>query len=494
MALESLVAGVVLGLYFPVLAAMAVYGLHRLALLRLFLRHRNRPLEPPRKLEELPSLTVQIPLYNEPNVAARAVEAACDLDYPRNLFEVQVLDDSTDDTPEIVREVVARRRADGIDVAHIRRGTRQGFKAGALAAGLACARGELVAVFDADFVPPPDFARRLADHFADPRVGMVQARWGHLNREHSVLTRVQALLLDGHFWIEHLARNRSGLFFNFNGTAGIWRRRAIEDAGGWAHDTLCEDLDLSYRAQLRGWKFVYVPEVVAPAELPVEMGAFKSQQHRWAKGAVQTALKLLPTILRSPIPRRVKVEAAFHLTAHSGYVLMLLLAVLVGPAVWLRRGTSGWWIAAVDLPLFALTTLSVGLFYAAAYRAETGGRGGGWRWVPVLMSVGVGLCLASSRAVLEALLGRGTTEFVRTPKYGLGPRGRLRGRRRRAGVRVETWVEAAFALYFCGLLGAAGVGGLWAALPFLLLFASGFAYTTALTLLQARGAGTPALE
>ncbi len=482
---EALVRWAVLGLYFAVLGTMALYGLHRLALLRLYLRHRGRPLLPAGRLESLPALTVQIPLYNEPHVAVRAVEAACALDYPRDLLEVQVLDDSTDETTELVRGVVERRQAAGIVVRHLRRGTRAGFKAGALAAGLAEARGELVAVFDADFVPPPAFARRLVDHFADPRVGMVQARWGHLNRDHSILTRIQALFLDGHFLIEHPARNRAGLFFNFNGTAGIWRRRAIEDAGGWQHDTLCEDLDLSYRAQLRGWRFVYVPDVVVPAELPVEMGAFKSQQHRWAKGAVQTASKLLPTILRSRLPWRVRTEAVFHLTAHAGYVLMLLLALLLGPTVWLRRGVTAGWIAAVDLPLFALTTLSVGLFYGVAYREARGAGGGGWRWIPALMSVGIGLCLASTRAVLEAFLERVPSEFVRTPKYALERGGSLSSRRYRARVRGETWLEAALAVYFVVLIGAAAASGLWAALPFLVLFASAFGYTAGLALLQA---------
>ena len=299
-------APALLGLYYSILGVLALYGVHRLVLVVLYARHRRRGAPRPPAPEEWPRVTVQLPLYNELYVARRLIDAVCRLDYPRDRLEIQVLDDSTDETAEIVRAEVARRRAAGFAIHHLRRAERTGFKAGALAAGLERTGGELIAVFDADFVPGPEFLKAAVPYFADPRVGMVQGRWEHLNRDYSLLTRVQALLLDGHFVIEHAARNRAGCFFNFNGTAGVWRRAAIAAAGGWRHDTLTEDLDLSYRAQLAGWRFVYLPDLSVPAELPVDVGGFKSQQYRWAKGSIQTARKLLGRVLAAPLPLRVK--------------------------------------------------------------------------------------------------------------------------------------------------------------------------------------------
>ncbi len=473
----------ILGAYFASLLVLSGYGLHRWLLLFLYFRHRRAARAPARQFATLPRLTVQIPLYNELYVVRRVVEAVCRLDYPRDRLQIQVLDDSTDDTRDLVAEVVAEQRAAGVDIEHVHRSVRRGYKAGALADGMASATGELIAVFDADFMPKPDFALRLVHYFTDPRVGMVQARWGHLNRNHSFFTRAQALLLDGHFVIEHTARNRSGRFFNFNGTAGIWRRTCIEEAGGWAHDTLAEDVDLSYRAQLRGWQFVFVPEVIAPAELPLEMSAFKAQQHRWAKGAIQAARKLLPTILASAVPGRVKLEAFFHLTANIGYVLVLLLALLMVPAVYLRAGVSPWLIVAVDLPIFLFSVGSVAVFYVVAYREVLGTRRGVWRIVPFLMAVGIGLCINNARAVLEALAGH-ASEFKRTPKYNLCPGEGLQARRYRGQVNSDTIVELAMAIYFTGGLVTAAVVGIWGALPFLLLFGVGFGYTALSTVLQ----------
>ena len=472
---------VVLALYFASLGGLTLYGLHRWYLVWLYLRHRGDRVEPQARFTELPRLTVQLPLYNELYVVRRLIEAVCALDYPRDRLEIQVLDDSTDETSALAAELVARARERGVDIVHLHRRERAGFKAGALASGLARARGELIAIFDADFVPDAGFARRLVHHFTDPRVGMVQARWGHLNAEHSALTRVQSLLLDGHFVIEHTARHRSGCFFNFNGTAGIWRRACIEDSGGWQHDTLTEDLDLSYRAQLRGWRFVYRVDEVAPAELPVEMAAFKSQQHRWAKGSIQTARKLLPSILGSRLPLRVKAEAVAHLSANLGYVLVVLLALFVIPAVALRAGQTPWLIAAVDLPLFAASTLSVVAFYLIARRETCGS----WRrtlpWVPFLMAVGIGLAINNARAVLEALCGR-RSGFERTPKYNLVRGESTASRRYRVRPGRDRWIELSLAVWFA--LGIAWVGnrGLWAAVPFLLLFEVGYAYVALATL------------
>ncbi len=308
-----------LGAYFLTLVILAVFGLHRYIMVFLYFRHKDNralPAPPPRTL---PRVTVQLPLYNEMYVVDRLLESVTRIDYPRELLEIQVLDDSTDETVAIAREAVARYREAGFDIHYVHRSCRTGYKAGALDEGMKVATGEFILIFDADFVAPADILQKSLGHFDDPKVGMVQARWGHVNRDYSLLTQVQSILLDGHFILEHGGRNRAGRFFNFNGTAGIWRRSAIVDGGGWQHDTLTEDLDLSYRTQMRGWRFVFLQDVISEAEIPVEMNSFKSQQHRWAKGSIQTCKKLLPTILASDLSLPIKVEAAFHLTANFAY-------------------------------------------------------------------------------------------------------------------------------------------------------------------------------
>ncbi|MGA9992367.1 MAG: cellulose synthase family protein, partial [Thiobacillaceae bacterium] len=312
----------ILILYFFVLSILAIYGWHRYYLVYLYMKHKGNAPAPPPDLAVLPRVTVQLPIFNEMYVADRLIDAVCEIDYPRELLEIQVLDDSTDETTSIAELAVRRHAARGFDIHYLHRVDRTGYKAGALEAGLHQATGEFIAIFDADFVPPVEFLKKTLPHFAtDPRIGMVQARWGHINQDYSLLTKIQSILLDAHFVLEHGARNRSHCFFNFNGTAGIWRRETIGSAGGWQHDTLTEDLDLSYRAQLAGWRFVFLPDLVSPAEVPVEMNSFKSQQHRWAKGSIQTCIKLLPRILGSKQPLSVKVEAFFHLTANFNYLL-----------------------------------------------------------------------------------------------------------------------------------------------------------------------------
>ena len=328
----SLTETLILVLYFFVLSILAIYGWHRYYLVYLYMKHKGNvpPALPPPQV--LPRVTVQLPIFNEMYVADRLIDAVCEIDYPRELLEIQVLDDSTDETTEIAELAVRRHAARGFDIKYLHRVDRTGYKAGALEAGLQQASGEFIAIFDADFVPPKDFLLRTLGYFErDPKVGMVQARWGHLNRDYSLLTRIQSILLDAHFVLEHGGRNRAGCFFNFNGTAGVWRRETIGDAGGWQHDTLTEDLDLSYRAQLKGWRFIFMPDLVSPAEVPVEMNSFKSQQHRWAKGSIQTCIKLMPRILRSSQPLAVKAEAFFHLSANFNYLLMSLLSLLMFP-------------------------------------------------------------------------------------------------------------------------------------------------------------------
>ncbi len=470
--------------YVLVLLVLSVYGSHRYFMAYLYYRHKYALPVPQGRFARLPRVTIQLPVFNEMYVVERLIGAVCRIDYPRDLLEIQVLDDSTDETQAIARGCVERWRAQGIDVQYVHRKDRQGFKAGALENGLALAKGELVAVFDADFVPDPDFLMRTVHFFTDPRIGMVQTRWGHLNRGLSPLTQAQSILLDGHFVLEHTARNRSGRFFNFNGTAGVWRRETIASAGGWQHDTLTEDLDLSYRAQLAGWKFVYLPEVVAPAEIPVEMNSFKSQQHRWAKGSIQTALKLLPRIWRSDLPFAVKQESFFHLTANFAYLLMIPLAILM-PITVVVRVSHGWYgVLLLDVPFFAAATVSVCVFYVASQREIGAGLWQRVKYLPLIMALGIGLSVNQAGAVLEALLGH-ETGFTRTPKLG----GRscddsVARRRYKVAATFQPLVELALAAYFTAAVLWVLERKVYSSLPFLILIQAGFGYVGISSLLE----------
>jgi len=478
-----------LGAYYLVLGLLAIYGIHRLFMVRLYYRHRRDVPRFAGELPVLPRVTVQLPLYNEVYVVERLLDSVAALDYPQDALEIQVLDDSTDETFEIARRVVERYRQRGYDIRHLRRNDRAGFKAGALQEGLAAAQGEFLVIFDADFVPRPDILRKSLPHFADPSVGMVQARWGHLNRDFSLLTRIQSIFLDGHFVIEHTARHRSGRFFNFNGTAGVWRRRCLEEVGGWQADTLTEDLDVSYRAQLAGWRFVYLKDLVVPAELPVDMNAFKTQQHRWTKGSIQTVKKLLPAILKSSYPGKVKLEAFFHLTNNFSYLLVVLLALLIVPAIVIRERIGWQKVAVIDFPLFFGATFSFILFYVSSQREI----GRGWKptlkCMPFLMSLGIGLCLNNLHAVLEALFNC-RTDFARTPKYRIeGGQGQWRDKKYRARANFSLAGEVLLALYFLAALIFAVTENYWVGVPFLLIFFNGFAYTASLSFLS-RSPGT----
>jgi cellulose synthase/poly-beta-1,6-N-acetylglucosamine synthase-like glycosyltransferase len=480
-------ATVLVATYLAVLLVLASYGFHRSVLVYLYYRHQDRR---PRLLgtfADLPAVTVQLPLFNEMYVVERLLEAVAAIRYPRDRFQIQVLDDSTDETRDICRRTIAdlTARHPELDIEYVHRVDRSGFKAGALENGLRTAKGEFVLIFDADFLPQVDVLEKTIDHFVDPKVAVVQCRWEHVNRDFSSLTEIQALMLDGHFIMEHAGRNRSGRFFNFNGTAGLWRRSAIADAGGWQHDTLTEDMDLSYRAQLRGWRFVYLPEIAAPAELPVEMSSFKSQQFRWAKGSVQVAKKLLPTILRSNATFAQKSEAFFHLTNNLAYPLLLVLSLLLLPNLAVRTKHGIREVLLIDLPLFFGTTLSIASFYLASQREirrlanPTGPAGIPWavlKRLPLVMSVGIGLCVNQTRAVVEALLGR-DSEFVRTPKHGI--RGRLEswtGKKYRAARSVTPFIEVAMAGYFVVAMVFAVRNGHYVSMPFLALFLCGFWY------------------
>jgi cellulose synthase/poly-beta-1,6-N-acetylglucosamine synthase-like glycosyltransferase len=474
--------------YLAVLLTLAFYGFHRSMLMYLYYRTRGADPSPLTRFIKAPVVTVQLPLFNEMYVAARLLDSIARIDYPRELLEIQVLDDSTDETQSICKAKVEELRATGLDITYIHRVDRTGFKAGALEHGLHTARGEFVMVFDADFLPPPDIIERTIHFFTNDKVGMVQVRWEHVNRDYSRLTELQAMMLDGHFVIEHTARHRSGRFFNFNGTAGIWRRSTIADAGGWSHDTLTEDMDLSYRAQLRGWEFIYLKDVVSPAELPVEMNAFKSQQFRWAKGSIQVAKKLLPRIWASKdVPFSVKMEAFFHLTNNFAYPLLLLLSILLLPNL-LVRTHHGWReVLLIDLPLFFGTTLSIASFYITSQREIQRNWRPTLRRLPLMMSLGIGLCINQTRAVIEALLGRDSGEFVRTPKHGVVRRFEgWTAKKYRATKTLIPFVEVLFAVYFAAASVIAVNAGHYVSLPFMLLFTMGFGYVGVLSLHQSR--------
>jgi cellulose synthase/poly-beta-1,6-N-acetylglucosamine synthase-like glycosyltransferase len=477
--------------YFIVLILLASYGAHRYVLVYLYYKNRkNRTTEPPEHFPELPLVTIQLPIFNEQFVVERLLDAICRLDYPLEKLDIQVLDDSTDETVAVARGLVNHYAAKGFPVSYHHRSNREGFKAGALSEGLKTAKGEFVAIFDADFVPPEDFLLRTVHHFTDPKIAMVQTRWTHINRNYSFLTEVEAILLDGHFVLEHSGRARSNVFFNFNGTAGVWRRSAIEDAGGWQHDTLTEDTDLSYRAQLKGWKFIYLQDVECPAELPVEMTAFKTQQARWAKGLIQTSKKILPQVLKSDQRFHVKLEAWYHLTANLSYPLMIVLSVLLLPAM-IIRFYQGWFqMMYIDLPLFMASTFSISSFYLVSQRELFPGK---WfralLYLPFLMALGIGLTVTNTRAVLEALLGK-QSEFARTPKYHVeSKKDKVRANNYRRGLGWVPWVELLIGCYFAITVYYAIDNENYITVPFLILFVLGYWYTGLMSLLQGRLAG-----
>ena len=467
---------------------LAFYGLHRYQLVWLYYRHRkNATKEPPRRFEQLPRITVQLPIFNEQFVIDRLIDACSQLEYPRELLEIQLLDDSTDETKEVAAAICDRYRAAGLPIAYLHRTNRHGFKAGALDEGLKVATGELVAIFDADFVPPPEWLMQVVHHFAEPEIGMVQTRWTHLNRDYSFLTEVEAMLLDGHFVLEHGGRSRAGVYFNFNGTAGMWRRSAITEAGGWQHDTLTEDTDLSYRAQLVGWKFKYLQDVVCPAELPIEMTAFKTQQARWAKGLIQTSKKVLPRVFESDADWHTKLEAWYHLTANLSYPLMIVLSVLLMPAM-IIRFYQGWFqMLLIDFPLFMASTFSISSFYLVSQK-ELFPRS--WYrtflYLPFLMSLGIGLTITNTKAVMEAIFGI-KSAFKRTPKYRVQKRGeKSQASKYRKRLGIVPWIELAIGCYFALTIRYAWTNENYFTIPFLLLFVIGYWYTGLLSLFQGR--------
>lgn len=465
-----------------IISFFVVFAFHRYFLLNWYIKSRSSIKYKWPKNRPLPNITVQVPIYNEYNVAARVIDAVSKLTYPLDKLDVQILDDSTDETAEIVVNAVRKLRTKGFPISRIHRKTRKGFKAGALEAGLKLAKGEYIAIFDADFVPSKDSLYKLIAPFIDDSVGVSQARWGHINRNFSLLTKLQAILLDGHFVIEQSARNRTGRFMNFNGTAGMWRKQAIINSGGWSHDTLTEDMDLSYRSQLKGWKFVYLSNVVCPAELPVSINAFKNQQHRWAKGSVETGIKLGKKILFSKEPIKVKHEAIVHLFANICYPINILITLMWLPSIIIGAHyhiVFNYW---VGLILFFIATLPFIIFYMFAQREVSANWFKQIFLMPFMLALGIGLTVNSGIAVLEALFGK-KSEFKRTPKYGVVRQGESWVGLRYGLVKGKTIaLEVLLSVYLVLTIYFTIRLGVWSALPFVCMFFFSFSYVSFLSI------------
>ncbi|NEZ67023.1 glycosyltransferase [Leptolyngbyaceae cyanobacterium CCMR0082] len=481
---------IVTNAYDLILCIIALYSFHRLLIIWRFYHYRHQASQPQQYYTDatLPKVTVQLPIFNEMYVVERLLKAVGELNYPIDKLEIQVLDDSTDETQEVCQQKVEQLRQQNLDIHHIHRQQRQGFKAGALAHGLNLAKGELVAIFDADFVPPPDTLLKMVHYFSAPQVAMVQARWGHLNRGYSQLTELQALMLDGHFVAEQTSRSRTGCFFNFNGTAGIWRINAIKDAGGWQHSTVTEDLDLSYRAQMQGWRCIYLPDIRVPAELPMEMNSFKSQQFRWAKGSSQVAKLLLPSLLRADFPAHIKWEAFFHLTNNFNYLLMLLMLLLSLPYQLYVMPYSWQYAIFFYVPLSLVTCISLVSFYLISLQQP---RKTVFSWdilrnLFLLMGVGIGLSINQSLAVCDGLL-RNNRDFIRTPKHGvIGKKESWIDKKYRAAKNWVPYLELAMMVYLVLTIAIAFTNHHYFSLPFLVLFLTGYVYTFSLSVFQTR--------
>ena len=472
--------------YTCLVVVIAAYGTHRYWLVWGATRRRSSEVPSPFEAErprEFPRVLVQLPIFNEPELFRRLIDHAIHLDWPRERLEIQVLDDSTDGSSDEVRLVCEHLKSSGVPIEHIHRTDRTGYKAGALEAGMKRSDAEFIAIFDADFVIPRDFLRRAIPRFDADNIAMVQGRWGFTNREDSALTRTQALMLDGHFHVEHRARSRAGRFFNFNGTAGVWRKAAIEDAGGWCADTVTEDLELSLRAWQRGWRFRYAGDLVCPSELPEAMRAFKIQQNRWVSGSIHVAVRELPNILRSSMSLRQKFDLAFYLTGNFVYPFLLLLVVAMPPSVLARSAGSPFWLG-IDLPFLLFATASIAVFYGSA-RPEARRRATFWfRDVPTLMALGLGMTLHNTRAVLRGASGKQRT-FDRTPKRNLQFALGAKLPSRPSGDSVEkvkkgrrdriVWGEGILTGYLTIALGLAITNESYASLPFLSLFVVGHA-------------------
>lgn len=471
--------------YIIVLIGLAGYGSHRLTIIFLYLKYSRKRPEPLKNFSELPLVTIQLPVFNEMHVVDRLLDSVSKIDYPQDKIQIQLLDDSTDDTVSICKKGIERMRSLGFDAEHIHRTDRTGYKAGALENGTHYAKGEYLFILDADFVPNADVLLKTIHYFTDDKIGMIQTRWGHLNRTFNVLTRIQAMFLDGHLELEQTARNRSGRFFTFNGTAGIWRKSCIADAGGWEHDTLTEDMDLSYRAQLKGWRFIFLNDVETPAELPVDMDGFKSQQHRWTKGSIQVCKKVLPAIWRSKIPLFVKMEATAHLTSNFAYLLLICLCFLIYPSQYAQPKFGELTYYIVNVPIFFFASVSVILFYLTSQKAL---RPDSWwkeiPYLPLLLALGIGMSITNAKAVIEALCNH-QTAFIRTPKYGIEQKNSDWKKSSYKAIKSLTpVVELLFGFFFLFVVIEAAMKGNWSSAILLLPFPVGFFYTSLASIIR----------
>jgi cellulose synthase/poly-beta-1,6-N-acetylglucosamine synthase-like glycosyltransferase len=476
-----------LTIYFIALTILFGFGIHGIVLLYYY---RKTKLQDTQKVEQKgdwPLVTIQLPMFNELYVVERLIGSICDIDYPKDKLEIQVLDDSTDETQALAKKLCLEYEAKGYDISYIHRVDRTGYKAGALKEGLVIAKGEFVAIFDADFVPKKDFLKRTVPHFQNENVGMVQTRWEHINGDESYLTKAQAIALDGHFVIEQQVRNKAGFFINFNGTAGIWRKECIIDAGNWQADTLTEDFDLSYRAQLNGWKFKFLNDVTSPAELPADINALKTQQFRWTKGAVETAKKLLPMVWKSKLKPKVKLECFIHLTSNIVFPFIILVAMLNIPIVMIKISTAGYDSVYSLMSIFVLASISTFLFYMYGQKAIHLD----WRkrilLFPVFLAGSMGLAVNNTKAVIEALVGK-KTEFTRTPKDGdKAPSNTIKKKYRQNRVTMLVAVELLLTLYFIVGIGYSLYHLEIAAIPFQILFLLGFGTVGLMSLRHALG-------
>ncbi len=473
--------------YFVSLFILFIFGSHGFIMLFYHKKYKEVKHIPLENLKLDSMVTIQLPLYNEFYMVERLINAICEIDYPKELLEIQVLDDSTDETVNVVAKMVDQKQKEGFNIIHVRRNSRKGFKAGALKEGMKSAKGDYIAIFDADFIPNKNFLKKTLSFFNDDNVGMVQTRWEHLNGDYSLLTKAQALALDGHFVIEQSVRNKAGFFINFNGTGGVWKRKCIEDAGNWHDDTLTEDLDLSYRAQLNGWKFIFLKDFTSPAELPSEINALKSQQFRWTKGAIETAKKILPLVWKSNVPLRVKLQATFHLTNNLVFPFILLAAILNVPLIFIKNSGPHEVYFAI-LSLFVLAFVSSFLFYLYSQKDVRSD----WRkkivLFPLFMAGSMGFAVNNSRAVVEGLLNR-KSEFVRTPKFKVeSNKDSWIGKRylnNKLGLSV--YVELIMAVYcLIGIISSIYFAEI-AALPFQILFFTGFAFVSLTSIKHAYG-------
>lgn len=476
---------IILTIYLFSLSLLFIYSMHGFIMVYYNDKYGKVLFTPKGDYEELPTVTIQLPLFNEIYVVQRLMDSVCEIEYPKDKLEIQILDDSTDDTSEYLKELIEEKKNLGFNVTYYHRTNRQGFKAGALKEGLEKTDSEFIAIFDADFVPKKDFLNKTIPYFTDSKVGMVQTRWEHLNAEFSLLTRAQALALDGHFVIEQNVRNKSGFFINFNGTGGVWRKSCIIDAGNWEADTLTEDLDLSYRAQLRGWQFIFLNDFTSPAELPSEINALKNQQFRWTKGAIETCKKILPVVWRSKIPLRIKLQSTFHLTNNFVFPFIVIAGILNVPLVYLKNsGNYDEYFAFMSI--FVLAFVSSFLFYMYSQKIVYPD----WKrkiyLFPVFMAGSMGFALNNTRAVLEGLVNK-KSEFVRTPKYQVVDKKDTWTRKKYATKKIHLAVvfEVLFALWMLFGIGLAAYYVEIAAIPFMAMYCMGY---TIISLLSIRHA------